>query len=201
MRGKCRRRFDNWEKRQQGNAMRLSVALSPKCERKWKRIAAYMGKDIDALLVAGIDYVWERFGKDIEQSERQTARCVRKVKQAELSLSRQATKVGGSFLGRFTRKVNEKGIVRLPKCWLDVMASPRKLYGLRHGKQAICLFTENEFEKCDESVKREAAALSVSSSGFVKIDGAVRGFSCANRDVALQGRIRYIQAEVVQAKA
>ena len=36
--------------------MRLSVTLSPKCERKWKRIAAYMGKDIDALLVAGIDY-------------------------------------------------------------------------------------------------------------------------------------------------
>ena len=182
-------------------AMKVEVDLPPKCERKWKRIAAYMGKDIDALLVAGIDYVWERFGKDIEQSERQASRYACKIKQAELSLSRQATKVGGSFLGRFTRKVNEKGIVRLPRCWLDVMASPRKLYGLRLGKQAIGLLTENEFEKCDESVKREAAALSVSSSGFVKIDGAVRGFSCANRDVALQGQIRHIQAEVVQAKA
>lgn len=181
--------------------MRLSVTLPSKCERKWKRIAAYMGKDVDTLLVAGIDYVWERFGKDIVQNERQAARYARKIKQAELSLSRVSTKADGAFLGRFTRKADAKGIVRLPKCWLGAIARPGKLYGLRHGKQAICLFTENELEKCKKNVKRQAVALSVSSSGCVKIDGAVRGFSCADRNVALRGQIRHIQAEVVQAKA
>jgi len=181
--------------------MKLETNLPLKYEGKWNRISAYMGKDIDVLLIEGIDYVWENFGKDIVQSERIGKRYARTIKQTELSMPRLSTKVGGSFVGSFTRKVNGKGIVRLPRCWLDAMASPSKLYGLRHGKQTICLFAENELEKCDESVKRKAVALSVSSSGCVKIDGAIRGFSCADRNVALRGQIRYIQAEVIQAKA
>lgn len=178
--------------------MRLSVALPLKCERKWKRIAAYMGKDIDALLVEGIDYVWTHFSKDIVQSERQAARYARKIRQAELSVSRLPTKGKGVFVGSFKRRVNGKGFLRLPKCWLDAVDNPCKIYCLCHGKQLTRLFAENEFAQCDDGLKRKAVALSVSPSGYVKFDESVRGFSCANRSVVLRGQIRYIQVELLQ---
>lgn len=173
--------------------MKIETNLPLKYEKKWDRISAYLGKDIDALLIAGIDYMWNNFGNDIQQNERQTARYARKTKQAELSMSLLPTKVCGSFVGSFMRKGNAKGVIRLPKCWLVAMGNRNQLYCLRHGKQSIYLFAENEFVKCDESVKRKAVALLVSSSGCVKIDGVVRGFSCANRTVVLRGQMRYVQ--------
>ena len=63
--------------------MKLNIKLPQEYEQKWQRIAAFLGKDIDLLIVQGIDYVWEHNKKDIVDVERTTARCKRKLAKTE----------------------------------------------------------------------------------------------------------------------
>jgi len=170
--------------------MRLNIKLPPAYEKKWQRISAFLGSEVDVLIVQGIDYVWERYGGDVVGAEKMAMRCKRNLENAELKLMKSQMNGTVSLVGSFKRKVDESGCFRLPKCWFRALSAPSSIWLLRD-KERICLLSEEELVKCDRNTKRLASELSVDTKGKVKFD-TESNLSCFGKFVTLSGCIRYI---------
>jgi len=174
--------------------MRINIGLPKMYEKKWQRIAAFLGEDVDALIVHGIDYVWDRYGKDIEATERMAARYKRNLARSEIKL--RSSKVSNMFVGNFNRKVDATGRIRLPKCWLQALSKQSEIWCLSDAGNDLCIMSCDELAKCSAKVRKHASALAVDAAGKLKLDVGPNKVG-AGADVILRGCIRYIKITVL----
>ena len=69
--------------------MKISQSLPLGLAVKWERLLSYQGGDTEALALAAVELLWEKYGKDVEKNERDdlayrqklAAECARTLSQ------------------------------------------------------------------------------------------------------------------------
>ena len=68
------------------NVMIINQGLPPKFAAKWKRLLAWMEGDTEALSLAAVDLLWDKYGRDVVQTEKRKIRYAKKIEEAKRRL-------------------------------------------------------------------------------------------------------------------
>lgn len=68
------------------NVMKINQRLPPKFAAKWKRLLAWMEGDTEALAFAAVDLLWDKYGRDVVQTEKRKIRYAKKIEETKRRL-------------------------------------------------------------------------------------------------------------------
>ena len=66
--------------------MQINQRLPPKFATKWKRLLAWMEGDTETLALAAVDLLWDKYGRDVVQSEKLEVRYAKKIEETKKRL-------------------------------------------------------------------------------------------------------------------
>lgn len=68
------------------NVMTINQRLPPKFAAKWKRLLAWMEGDTETLALAAVDLLWDKYGRDVVQTEKRKTRYAKKIEETKRHL-------------------------------------------------------------------------------------------------------------------
>ena len=68
------------------NVMIINQRLPPKFATKWKRLLAWMEGDTETLALAAVDLLWDKYGRDVVQTEKRKIRYAKKIEETKRRL-------------------------------------------------------------------------------------------------------------------
>ena len=68
------------------NVMKINQRLPPKFAAKWKRLLAWMEGDTETLALAAVDLLWDKYGRDVVQTEKRKIRYAKKIEETKRRL-------------------------------------------------------------------------------------------------------------------
>ena len=68
------------------NVMKINQRLPPKFAAKWKRLLAWMEGDTEALALTAVDLLWDKYGRDVVQTEKRKIRYAKKIEETKRRL-------------------------------------------------------------------------------------------------------------------
>ena len=194
-----------WE---MNDRMKIDQTLTPDLAEKWKRLLASQGGDPEALALAAVELLWKKYGKDVEKFERDDL-AYRKKLAAEYVRTVRPAKREGALLGRFDRKLDAKGCLRIPSEWFALMGEPKSVVVLPdRAEKCLDLIPEAaytaELQRLSRRAAKDAASrkelgrlecgavhLEVRGGRAIVIPAALLKFVAIRDRASLVGSIRY----------
>ena len=68
------------------NVMKINQRLPPKFAAKWKRLLAWMEGDTETLALAAVDLLWDKYGREVVQTEKRKIRYAKKIEETKRRL-------------------------------------------------------------------------------------------------------------------